>query len=224
MLIKIYRFMDQLWQKTEVFMMVFILTAMTLVTFIYTMLNNLYMPFYKLADWVAGEGESKFEDFLLNAGDYMMDLASSFSWSNEFTKACFAWLIFFCMSYGVRIGGHIGVDALVKMFNTTTQRILAYIGLGACIAYGGIMLYASIDWVMNFYNLGTMAEGLDRFGIMRWQLTIIVPIGFFLLLWRYLEIGYRIVTHQQNSLGLADEAADALALDDVKHNEEKGAI
>ena len=224
MFIKAYRFMDKLWQKTEIFMMVFILTAMTLVTFIYTMLNNLYMPFYKLADWIAGEEESKFENFLLDAGDYMMDLASSFSWSNEFTKACFAWLIFFCMSYGVRVGGHIGVDALVKVFNTTTQRILAYVGLGACLAYGGIMLYASIDWVMNFYNLSTMAEGLDRFGIMRWQLTIIVPIGFFLLLWRYLEIGYRIVTHQQNSLGLADEAADALALEDVKHNEEKGAI
>lgn len=224
MFIKAYRFMDKLWQKTEIFMMVFILTAMTLVTFIYTMLNNLYMPFYKLADWVAGEEESKFENFLLDAGDYMMDLASSFSWSNEFTKACFAWLIFFCMSYGVRVGGHIGVDALVKVFNTTTQRILAYVGLGACLAYGGIMLYASIDWVMNFYNLSTMAEGLDRFGIMRWQLTIIVPIGFFLLIWRYLEIGYRIVTHQQNSLGLADEAADALALEDVKHSEEKGAI
>lgn len=224
MFIKAYRFMDKLWQKTEIFMMVFILTAMTLVTFIYTMLNNLYMPFYKLADWVAGEEESKLENFLLDAGDYMMDLASSFSWSNEFTKACFAWLIFFCMSYGVRVGGHIGVDALVKVFNTTTQRILAYIGLGACLAYGAIMLVASFDWVMNFYNLGTMAEGLDRFGIMRWQLTIIVPIGFFLLIWRYLEIGYRIVTHQQNSLGLADEAADALALDDVKHNEEKGAI
>ncbi|WP_077928835.1 TRAP transporter small permease [Wohlfahrtiimonas populi] len=224
MFIKAYRFMDKLWQKTEIFMMVFILTAMTLVTFIYTMLNNLYMPFYKLADWVAGEEESKLENFLLDAGDYMMDLASSFSWSNEFTKACFAWLIFFCMSYGVRVGGHIGVDALVKVFNTTTQRILAYLGLGACLAYGAIMLYASIDWVMNFYNLSTMAEGLDRFGIMRWQLTIIVPIGFFLLMWRYLEIGYRIVTHQQNSLGLADEAADALALEDVKHNEEKGVI
>lgn len=224
MFIKAYRFMDKLWQKTEIFMMVFILTAMTLVTFIYTMLNNLYMPFYKLADWVAGEEESKLENFLLDAGDYMMDLASSFSWSNEFTKACFAWLIFFCMSYGVRVGGHIGVDALVKVFNTTTQRILAYIGLGACLAYGAIMLVASFDWVMNFYNLGTMAEGLDRFGIMRWQLTIIVPIGFFLLIWRYLEIGYRIVTHQQNSLGLADEAADALALEDVKHNEEKGVI
>lgn len=218
----IYNFMDKLWQKTEIFMMVFILTAMTLITFIYTMLNNLYMPFYKMADWLAGDEESKLETFFLDAGDYMMDLASSFSWSNEFTKACFAWLIFFCMSYGVRIGGHIGVDALVKVFTTKTQRVLAYIGLTACIAYGAIMLIASLDWVMNFYKLGTYAEGLDRFGVMRWQLTIIVPIGFFLLMWRYLEIGYRIITHQQDGLGLADEASDVL--EEVKGYEEKGML
>lgn len=222
MFINIYNFMDKLWQKTEVFMMVFILTSMTLVTFVYTMLNNLYMPFYKVADWLAGEEESKLENFFLDAGDYMMDLASSFSWSNEFTKACFAWLIFFCMSYGVRVGGHIGVDALVKLFNNTTQRVLAYLGLGACLLYGGIMFMASIDWVMNFYKLGTYAEGLDRFDIMRWQITIIVPIGFFLLMWRYLEIGYRIVTHQQQGLGLADEAADVL--DDLKATQEEGLL
>ena len=222
MFIKIYRSLDKLWQKTEIFMMVFILTAMTLVTFIYTMLNNLYMPFYKLADWIAGDEESKLETFFLDAGDYMMDLASSFSWSNEFTKACFAWLIFFCMSYGVRVGGHIGVDALVKVFASKVQRVLAFVGLSACIVYGGIMLVASFDWVMNFYKLGTLAEGLDRFGIMRWQITIIVPIGFILLIWRYLEIGYLILTHQQNGLGLADEAADVL--EDVKTFEEKGVL
>lgn len=217
MFMNIYRFMDNLWQKTEVFMTVFILTSMTLVTFIYTMLNNLYMPFYKLADWVAGDEPSKLEDFLLDAGDFMMESASSFSWSNEFTAACFAWLIFFCMSYGVRIGGHIGVDALVKLFSTPVKRFFAYLGLGACLLYGGIMLFASIDWVLNFYRLGTLAEGLDRFGVMRWQISIIVPIGFTLLIFRYIEVGYRIFTHKQDTLGLADEAADAI--DELKKSQ-----
>ena len=222
MFMNIYRFMDNLWQKTEIFMTVFILTSMTLVTFIYTMLNNLYMPFYKLADWVAGDEPSKLEDFLLDAGDFMMESASSFSWSNEFTAACFAWLIFFCMSYGVRIGGHIGVDALVKIFTTPVKRFFAYLGLGACLLYGGIMLFASIDWVLNFYRLGTLAEGLDRFGVMRWQISIIVPIGFTLLIFRYIEVGYRIFTHKQDTLGLADEAADAI--DELKKRDRKSVV
>lgn len=40
-------------------------------------------------------------------------------------------------------------------------------------------------------------------------------------MWRYLEIGYLIVTHKQNTLGLADEAADAI--DEFKKNQEQGA-
>ncbi len=210
MFISTYQKLDKGWQQIEKFVTVFILTAMTFVTFIYTMLNNLYTPFYSLADMVAGDEPSKLEDFLLDTGDMMMDLASSMNWSNRFTAACFAWLIFFCMSYGVRIGGHIGVDALVKLFHRPIQRTLAYIGLGACLLYGGIMLFASLDWVMNFYKLGTFAEDLDRFGVKRWHITMIVPIGFTLLILRYLEIGYKILTHQQDSLGLADEAKDAL--------------
>ena len=217
MFISTYQKLDRGWQQIEKFVTVLILSAMTFVTFIYTMLNNLYTPFYSLADWVAGDEPSKLEDFFLDVGDSMMDLATSMNWSNRFTAACFAWLIFFCMSYGVRIGGHIGVDALVKLFHKPIKRLLAYIGLGACLLYGGIMLFASLDWVLNFYKLGTLAEDLDRFGIRRWHITMIVPVGFFLLILRYLEIGYKIITHQQDGLGLADEAKDAL--EEIAHAE-----
>ena len=210
MFFNLYQALDKGWQKVEVFITVAILTLMTFVTFVYTMLNNLYMPFYSLADKFSGDEPSALEGIFLNIGDTMMDLAASMNWSNRFTAACFAWLIFFCMSYGVRIGGHIGVDALVKVFHKRVQRTLAYLGLGACLLYGGIMLFASLDWVMNFYKLGTFAEDLDRFGVRRWHITMIVPIGFTLLILRYLEVGYRIITHQQDGLGLADEAKDAI--------------
>jgi len=39
-----------------------------------------------------------------------------------------------------------------------------------------------------------------------------VPIGFALVIARYLEILYRIWTHRQTGLGLADEAAEASKL------------
>lgn len=217
MFISTYQKIDNYWQIIERIITVLILSAMTFATFFYTMLNNLYTPFYSLADMVAGDESSKLEDFFLDTGDMIMDLATSMNWSNRFTAACFAWLIFFCMSYGVRIGGHIGVDALVKIFHKPIQRTLAYIGLGACLFYGCIMFFASLDWVINFYKLGTLAEDLDQFGVRRWQITMIVPIGFFLLILRYVEIGYRIITHQQDGLGLADEAQDAL--DEMAHAE-----
>ncbi|NLP32772.1 MAG: TRAP transporter small permease [Oligella ureolytica] len=207
MFIDIYRKMDSLWQKLEKFLIVFILSAMTLVTFIYTMLNNLYVPFYGLGGTFMDTG---FGDFCDAIGDFIMDTASSLNWANEFTAICFAWLIFFCMSYGVRIGGHIGVDALVNLFQSRTKRILAFIGLGACLLYGFVMLFYSIEWVQTLQQNGTLTNGLDRFGVARWHVTIIVPIGFILFIIRYLEIGYRLIQGTQDSLGLANEAKDAL--------------
>ena len=202
-----YRKMDLLWQKTEKFLIVFILSAMTLVTFFYTMFNNLYVPFYGLGGWFVDTAAGDFFDAI---GDFIMDTATFFNWANEFTAICFAWLIFFCMSYGVRVGGHLGVDALIKLFDTRTRRILAFIGLSACLLYGVIMFEASLEWVYTFYKYGTLTNGLDRFGVARWHVTIIVPIGFLLFIIRYLEIGYRLITGQQDDLGLADEARDAV--------------
>lgn len=207
MFIDIYRKMDKTWQKLEKFLIVFILSAMTLVTFIYTMLNNLYIPFYNLGGSFMDTSLGNFFDAI---GDFIMDTAASLNWANEFTAVCFGWLIFFCMSYGVRIGGHIGVDAIVNLCRTRTKRVLAFIGLSACLLYGIIMFSSSIEWVYTLYQNGTLTHGLDRFGITRWQVTIIVPIGFLLFIIRYLEIGYRLIKGEQDSLGLADEAKDAL--------------
>lgn len=222
MFMNTYRMMDRLWQKTEKFLIVFILSAMTLVTFIYTMFNNLYVPFYSLGEMFM---DSAAGDFFDSVGDFIMDSAAALNWANEFTAVCFAWLIFFCMSYGVRIGGHIGVDALINTFRSRARRIFAFIGLTACLIYGGIMFEASLEWVYTFYKYGTLTNGLDRFGVARWHVTIIVPIGFALFIIRYLEIGYRLIKGEQDSLGLADEAKDAVKelsskddLDNINNN------
>ncbi|MDO5667710.1 MAG: TRAP transporter small permease [Alcaligenaceae bacterium] len=202
-----YRKMDKIWQKTEKLLIVFVLSAMTIVTFFYTMVNNLYVPFYGLGGWFVDTAAGDFFDAI---GDFIMDTAAAFNWANEFTAVCFAWLIFFCMSYGVRIGGHIGVDALINLFQTRTKRVFAFIGLSACLLYGIIMFEASLEWVYTFYKYGTLTNGLDRFGVARWHVTIIVPIGFLLFIIRYLEIGYRLIKGEQDSLGLANEAKDAV--------------
>ena len=49
----------------------------------------------------------------------------SFVWVMEATGVMFAWLIFIGMSYGVRVGAHIGVDALVKSLGARAARNVA---------------------------------------------------------------------------------------------------
>lgn len=46
----------------------------------------------------------------------------SFTWALELVQFLFAWLIFLGMAYGVRVGSHIGVDALVKSLGPRAAR------------------------------------------------------------------------------------------------------
>uniref|UniRef100_UPI0032B1A4A5 TRAP transporter small permease n=1 Tax=Stutzerimonas balearica TaxID=74829 RepID=UPI0032B1A4A5 len=114
----------RVWDHFEEGFIAFLLAAMTLVTFVYVILNNLYTVFYDLADRFPGA-----EDFFFAVGDFIIGLAQAMTWSTALTKALFAWLIFFGLAYGVRTAGHIGVDALVKLAPRGIQRV---IGVIAC--------------------------------------------------------------------------------------------
>lgn len=91
------------WEHFEEAFIAFLLAAMTLVTFVYVVLNNLYPLFYAIGD--AWEGGST---LFLGIGDFLMELAQDMVWSVALTKMLFGWLIFFGISYGVRTAGHLG--------------------------------------------------------------------------------------------------------------------
>ncbi|MFM1813427.1 MAG: hypothetical protein RLZ98_122, partial [Pseudomonadota bacterium] len=53
----------------------------------------------------------------------------------ELTRILFAWLILFGMSYGVKHGLHLGVDAMIRLFPRPLFRILAVFGAVCTLAY-----------------------------------------------------------------------------------------
>lgn len=79
----------RVWDHFEEGFIAFLLAAMTLVTFVYVVLNNLYTVFYSLGDTFPAA-----EDFFFALGDYIIGLAQSMTWSSALTRALFAWLIF----------------------------------------------------------------------------------------------------------------------------------
>ncbi|MFB4393580.1 MULTISPECIES: TRAP transporter small permease [unclassified Pseudomonas] len=204
----------RIWEHFEEAFIVFLLAAMTLVTFVYVILNNLYTLFYSLAERWAGGADA------LNAiGDQVMDAAQSMTWSNALTKALFAWLIFFGLSYGVRTAGHIGVDALVKLASKPTQRLIGLLACACCLGYAGLLSVASFEWIHTLFVAAIGAEDLGHMGVMQWHIGLIVPVGFALVFIRFAEIFVRIFRGRQTGLGLADEAADALKL--TEHEDDK---
>ncbi len=203
--------MRLIWDRFEEGFIVFLLAAMTLVTFVYVILNNLYTVLYSVAEYFSERSEGVSE-FFYTVGDFFLDIVQTMTWSNALTKALFAWLIFFGLAYGVRIGGHIGVDALVKLASRPTQRLIAIVACLFSLGYAGLLSVASFEWISTLMQASIGADDLGQFGVKQWHIGAIVPIGFGLIFIRYLEILVRIIRHEQVGLGLADEAADAMKL------------
>lgn len=206
----------RIWDHFEEMFIAFLLGAMTLVTFVYVILNNLYTMFYSFA-----EAMPSMEDFWYGIGDVILNMAQAMTWSNALTKALFAWLIFFGIAYGVRTAGHIGVDAVVKLFNQKTQRAIGIVACLICLGYAGLLAESSLEWVATLMQAQIGAEDLGHYGIMQWHIAVIVPVGFTLCFIRFLEIFVRIIRGQQTGLGLADEAADAAHLAQNDEAEER---
>ncbi|HKM37753.1 MAG TPA: TRAP transporter small permease [Thiopseudomonas sp.] len=203
--------MRLIWDRFEEGFIVFLLAAMTLVTFVYVILNNLYTVLYSAAEYFSERSEGVSE-FFYTVGDFFLDIVQTMTWSNALTKALFAWLIFFGLAYGVRIGGHIGVDALVKLASRPTQRLIAIVACLVSLGYAALLSVASFEWINTLLQASIGADDLGQFGVKQWHIGMIVPIGFGLIFIRYLEILVRIIRHEQVGLGLADEAADAMKL------------
>jgi len=132
---------------------------------------------------------------------------SGLVWALEATTYMFGWLVLFGMSYGVKVGSHIGVDAAVRLFAPRTQRLLGLAAGLLCMLYAAIIFYGGWQYVSKMYTLGVEAEDIP---VQRWLLLIILPIGFALLFVRLGQATWRILAGRQAGFRLADEAREAI--------------
>jgi C4-dicarboxylate transporter DctQ subunit len=139
----------------------------------------------------------------------------SFTWALELTTMLFAWLIFLGIPYGVRVGSHIGVDALVKALGPRTARAVGAIAAVLCVVYSAILLVGSWNYVAKMYEIGILSQDLP---IPQWLPRAILIVSFVLLLVRFCQVLYRIAAGRETHLHLGDEAAEAL-----RHQAEFGA-
>jgi C4-dicarboxylate transporter DctQ subunit len=132
----------------------------------------------------------------------------SFVWALELTGVMFAWLIFIGMSYGVRVGAHIGVDAVIKSLSAGAARVVAIVATVLCIVYACIVFVGGFTYVRKMYDVGILMQDIP---IQQWIPRVILPLGFALLTLRFLQVLYRLATGGEAHL-LGDEAKEALKL------------
>jgi C4-dicarboxylate transporter DctQ subunit len=132
----------------------------------------------------------------------------SFVWALEITGVMFAWLIFIGMSYGVRVGAHIGIDAAVRLLGERTARIVGMVALTLCIVYAGIVTWGGTQYVMKMYSVGIEMQDLP---VPQWVPRLVLPIGFALLLLRFAQALWMLARGEHPAV-LQDEVHDAMQL------------
>ena len=128
-------------------------------------------------------------------------------WALELTQYLFAWLVLFGMSYRVKKGAHIGVDAFVKKMSPRVQLVTGIAAVLFCLAYGAFVFIGSYQLVEFTYVLDIESEDLP---IPQWVPYLILPVGYGLLTLRLAQVAFRILSGRQHGFQLADEAADAI--------------
>lgn len=134
---------------------------------------------------------------------------SGFTWALEMTTIFFAAMIFVGISYGVRVGAHIGVDALVTRLPAGARRATSIAVVLLCLVYAGIVLYGSFGYVMKMHSVHVEMEDLP---VEVWMVRSLLPLGYVLLSFRFVQVLWSLITGKSDSLHLGDEAADAMKL------------
>jgi C4-dicarboxylate transporter DctQ subunit len=134
---------------------------------------------------------------------------SGFTWALELTTVFFAAMIFVGISYGVRVGAHIGVDALVSRLAPPARRAVSIFVVLLCLLYAGIVIYGAMGYVSKMHTVAVEMEDLP---IEVWKVRSLLPLGYALLVLRFLQVLWSLVTGKSDSLHLGDEAADAMKL------------
>ena len=150
----------------------------------------------------------------------------------EITQVLFAWLILFGMSYGLKIGTHLGVDILIKKFPHTVFRYFALLGALACIIYGITFLSANwVAWVggpenkggaylywSKIYKIGIGMESITLpefiFGpderLPRWVAYLMLPIGLVLFVLRSIQAFWMIWKGDREMVIASHEAEELI--------------
>ncbi len=151
-------------------------------------------------------------------------MGGGFLWAQELTLHLSAWFVLFGISYGLKVGAHIGVDAFIKTLPTMGQRILSSIAVLLSLVYCSLFLYGSWIYLNKMKKIGIELEDMP---IQTWVAHSILIIGFTFFSIRLLQLLWRIIkgdatgfahkSEAEESMHLAEElASESITLGDNK--------
>ncbi len=130
-------------------------------------------------------------------------------WAQELTLHLSAWMVLFGVSYGIKVGSHIGVDALVKILPPMVRRVVGGVAVAACLFYTGLFMKGSWVYLAKMHKIGIE---LDDMPIPKWVAHSILLIGMALIAIRLLILLWGVFTGKNEGFTLTDEAKESMHL------------
>jgi len=128
-------------------------------------------------------------------------------WVEELTLHMSGWMVLFGASYGVKVGSHIGVDAVVRLLSPGARRMVTLFALGLCLIYCWLFIEGAWVYLNKVYTIEIELEDLP---IQKYVAHSILLFGFILLGIRFIELGWKVFKGEVDGFRLVDEAKDAL--------------
>ena len=91
---------------------------------------------------------------------HAMGIDPTMIWLQELTLNTSAWMVLFGASYGIKVGAHIGVDALTRLFDPPVRRLISLLAVGAGLVYCVLFFYASWNYVQYAYESWAVMEDI----------------------------------------------------------------
>lgn len=146
--------------------------------------------------------------FVLNSGAL---------WIQETTLLISAWMVLFGASYGIKVGSHIGVDAVVRILSPKWRRWVSILAAVFCLIYCGIFLYGGWIYLAKVHSIHLELEDVP---VERWVAHSFLIVGFSLLAFRIFQLLCAFVTGKSDNFSIVDEAAEALKTIEKEKSEE----
>jgi len=157
-------------------------------------------------------------------------------WALETTVFLFAWLVLLGASYCVKVRAHLGVDVVLNMVSPGMRKVLALISVAACLVFSILLLIGAWNYWAPFAAMpmldGTLKDqawyevnDIPMLGFLRFMEASMnqgeayeklprfipyaaLPLGLFLLTFRFIQAAWKVMTGEADSVIASHEAED----------------
>lgn len=112
-------------------------------------------------------------------------LGRPFPYGEELARYMMVWATMFGTSAGVKIGAHVGVDALIQVIPPKALTLVTLATSLIALAFFAFVGYLSIDIVLGIQETGQISPALQ---LPMWIAYLALPLGFALCLFRQYQL------------------------------------